>query len=396
MTDKNLYLEKSIQLAKTAYQNWDFPVGWVLLIDDKNEVCWQNKVVSKNNPILHAEIDIIIKSWIYKNSQNKKIFVSMEPCERCAKALVEYWIDEVYYILEDPSWWWKKILESNWIKVFQIKHNYEQYLDLFIDFLNKSKRFAELLPHYLSIKKNKINCFNDSINNDIKNRFQITDSNDSTYSKIKEIIFNNTELYLKNALLRNSKDMHNSIIKWYDADQNRIADYCFNEFINKKDDALNEDLIKWLHKNLYPEGFFQKFKDEEWIERVWMMPWEYREIVLISNDNQNNDIYLKPDRIKDWMRQLLENYNNNSIIKEAIIYLLVDFFIIHPFWDGNGRVAYILADLLFLKNKLEPLYLWKIKENDKKGFYKILDEIYATRRLHSFYDFIEKYKLNDN
>ena len=92
------------------------------------------------------------------------------------------------------------------------------------------------------------------------------------------------------------------------------------------------------------------------------------------------------------MRKIVQDYNNRGAdILGSIFYLLADFFIVHPFGDGNGRVAYILMDLLLLGNGLRTLYLGQKKGNDTVGFYKILDEVHETRDLKSLYEFIEKY-----
>lgn len=99
-----LFIEKAITQAKYAYKKGNFPIGAILLVDDATEVSGQNKVVSKKDPVYHAEIDIIHRASVYKDTLNKKLFVSMEPCGRCARALVEYGIDEVYYLLKDPAW----------------------------------------------------------------------------------------------------------------------------------------------------------------------------------------------------------------------------------------------------------------------------------------------------
>lgn len=59
-------------------------------------------------------MDILQKAANFKTTKDKKIlFVTLEPCNNCAKALCEYGIDEVYYILEDPSWGGKDIMEQS-------------------------------------------------------------------------------------------------------------------------------------------------------------------------------------------------------------------------------------------------------------------------------------------
>lgn len=123
-----------------------------------------------------------------------------------------------------------------------------------------------------------------------------------------------------------------------------------------------------------------------------MIPGEYRTIDIVSRSNTNKEVYLKAKDVKTSMKKLVLDYNLNTEERERnILYFLVDFFIIHPFGDGNGRVAYIVTDILLLKNNLPPRYFGMRKENDKIGFYRILDSVHETRNIQPFYEFLEKY-----
>ena len=205
---------------------------------------------------------------------------------------------------------------------------------------------------------------------------------------IRKIVYNNTLSYLKNALLRTPEDKHNLVFRGYSSDMGRIIDFC-RENIKWESFRLSESFIKSLHKTLYPEWYIQKSKDVHGREFVWMIPGEYRNIEMISNDNTDKNIYMKPQDVRQGMDTIIQKYNENiGDIERNVLYFLVDFFIVHPFWDGNGRLAYILTDLLLLQNKLKPLYLGMRKDNDKIWFYGILDEVYKTRNLAPLYDFL--------
>lgn len=81
-------------------------------MNDTLEVSGQNKVVTTGNHNFHAEIDILQKARDFQKTKDRKtLFVTLEPCNNCAKALVDYGIDEVCYVLEDPAWGGKNILE---------------------------------------------------------------------------------------------------------------------------------------------------------------------------------------------------------------------------------------------------------------------------------------------
>lgn len=391
MQRSEYYLEKAFYLAMDTYSEWNYPIGAFLVVNDRVEIEWQNKVVSQWDHRLHAEMDILQKSADFKTTKDKKVlFVTLEPCNNCAKALCEYGIDEVCYILEDPSWGWKNIMEQSWIQVHQIKYRYEEYLDIIIGFMTKHGNYNEVLNQYISIKESWRNSYQERLDKAIYDTFiNIPDS--LVDYEVRKIVYNNTLSYLKSALLRTPESRHHLVFAGYSGDVERIIDFC-QKYRENNTTKLNEKFIKWLHRMLYPEWYTQKFKNPEWEEFIWMIPWEYRKIDIISNDNMDKYIYFKPIEIEKWIEKIIQEYNEGgNDIQWNILYFLADFFIVHPFWDGNGRVAYILTDLLLLKNGLQPLYLWKRKENDKVWFYKILDEVYKTRDLAPFYEFIEKY-----
>lgn len=212
--------------------------------------------------------------------------------------------------------------------------------------------------------------------------------------KIKKIVYNNTLHYLRNAFLRTSQDKHQLVLNWYVADTNKLIKYIEENFTCKDVKKLEIDFIKWLHKNLFPEWFITKNKDINWKEFIQMIPWEFRKINLQSKTNPNKNIYLKFSDITIWIEKIINIFNDSRKELSDILLFLADFFIVHPFGDWNWRVAYILTDLLLLKNWFNPLYLWELKQKNELQFYNILDKVYETRDTKLFYDFIETYKNN--
>ena len=91
-------------------------------------------------------------------------------------------------------------------------------------------------------------------------------------------------------------------------------------------------------------------------------------------DKNNQQIYLeyaKPQHVPLLMSELINQLNNeknqNIQLEEAhIYYARVHAAIahIHPFWDGNGRIARLLANVPLLKSGLPPIIIPKEKRRE--------------------------------
>lgn len=139
------------------------------------------------------------------------------------------------------------------------------------------------------------------------------------------------------------------------------------DFVNKKDFILTEKFILDLHYKL----FFDILENNAW---------KYRKIpVVISWDELST--LPKPSEIWDLMKRIIEYANSNQDNKlKQIAKIHYDFVKIHPFVDGNGRIARLLMNLYLIKNEYLPIvfpvivrtdYIWSLK-SDKKfdDFYK--------------------------
>ena len=92
--NENNYMELAIEYAKKAASLNEVPIGAVL-VDEKNQEVLSlrhNEIVSKNNPLNHAEILVIEEVCKLKKSRylvNTVIYVTLEPCAMCAAAISE-------------------------------------------------------------------------------------------------------------------------------------------------------------------------------------------------------------------------------------------------------------------------------------------------------------------
>ena len=91
-----------------------------------------------------------------------------------------------------------------------------------------------------------------------------------------------------------------------------------------------------------------------------------------------------PDRVEEEMRKFIEWFNTDKpislVIRSAIVHLW--FVSIHPFEDGNGRLARILGDMYLARG-----------DNSRFRFYNISSEI--NRDKNHYYDILERVQHGD-
>lgn len=87
-----------------------------------------------------------------------------------------------------------------------------------------------------------------------------------------------------------------------------------------------------------------------------------------------------PDRIEEEMQKFLRWFNKeepvSSVIRSAIAHFW--FVSIHPFEDGNGRLARILSDMLLARGEKSRFRFYNISSQinkDKKHYYDILERM---------------------
>jgi len=226
--------------------------------------------------------------------------------------------------------------------------------------------------------------------------------------QIKNTIKLTTDIYLEKHFLKIPEDKKQIAINAYEKDIERLANFVYNSWFLNDDFLLSEDFIKWFHKAFYPDWFIQKQKDKEWIEYIWMIPWEYKKIKIISNDRAkcsdlpnwtpNYDLYALPENTQNEIKKLLHNFNTNfcNIIsikdkKDFILFFTFSLLYIHPFADWNGRLVLILWDLLFLKLWINSIWFMKLREIDRQWMHKAIFMSHMKKDLKYIYDFIQKY-----
>ena len=100
------FMSLAIQEAEKAFTNNEVPVGAVIVQQNKIIGKGRNRVIENQNVSSHAEIEAIIDAS--KNVKNYRlnkstIYISLEPCHMCVKAIVDARIDEIVFAAPEPK-----------------------------------------------------------------------------------------------------------------------------------------------------------------------------------------------------------------------------------------------------------------------------------------------------
>jgi len=105
-SDDSSFMSLAIQEAEKAFTNNEVPVGAIIVQQNKIIGKGRNRVIENQNVSSHAEIEAIIDAS--KNVKNYRlnkstIYISLEPCHMCVKAIVDARIDEIVFAAPEPK-----------------------------------------------------------------------------------------------------------------------------------------------------------------------------------------------------------------------------------------------------------------------------------------------------
>lgn len=98
MTTQEKYMKAALQQAKKAYALGEVPIGCVIVYQDKIIGRGYNRRNTDKNTLAHAEITAINKAsrkigdW---RLEECTLYVTLEPCQMCAGAIIQARITEV-------------------------------------------------------------------------------------------------------------------------------------------------------------------------------------------------------------------------------------------------------------------------------------------------------------
>jgi len=141
----------------------------------------------------------------------------------------------------------------------------------------------------------------------------------------------------------------------------------------------NERLFGW-HAALFPTGRSGMYKIETACYRTG-------EMQVVSGPMGKERIHYQappPNQVQSEMKSFIYWLNNDTkwdlVIKSAIAHFW--FIIIHPFDDGNGRIARAISDLILAHS-----------ENSSQRFYSLSNQILQERKV--YYEILQRVQSSD-
>lgn len=106
MTQQEKYMKEAIRQAKKAYRLGEVPIGCVIVYEDRIVARGYNRRTVDKNTLAHAELQAIKKAsralgdW---RLEGCTMYVTLEPCQMCAGALVQSRMTEVVIGCMNPK-----------------------------------------------------------------------------------------------------------------------------------------------------------------------------------------------------------------------------------------------------------------------------------------------------
>lgn len=145
--------------------------------------------------------------------------------------------------------------------------------------------------------------------------------------------------------------------------------------VNHYDQLLTKEKICAWQAAFFPTGFSEG-------SQIEVGQYRTNEEHIVSGMFGREKIHyvaLSPGRVDEEMAHFLDWFNNhdniNSVIRSAIAHFW--FVSIHPFEDGNGRLARILSDMLLARADKSEFRFYNISSQinkEKKRYYDILEK----------------------
>lgn len=155
-----------------------------------------------------------------------------------------------------------------------------------------------------------------------------------------------------------------------------IAGYCLREYVESPAPHLTIDIIKGLHRQLFLGLARVSVKTPDGSE-AFMIPGEFKTSPNgISRRGKPNEFLAttSPEHVARDMERLLELlHDERAPLFQRYFRFMLDLTEIHPFPDGNGKLAALFGDLYLLKQGIHPSFFAKYKWENESEFYELAE-----------------------
>lgn len=105
MTNDNHWMTLALEQARAARAEGEVPVGAVIVRDDELIAIGRNGPVGASDPTAHAEIAVLRAAGRALDNYRLPgctLYVTLEPCQMCAGAIVHARIERLVFGADDP------------------------------------------------------------------------------------------------------------------------------------------------------------------------------------------------------------------------------------------------------------------------------------------------------
>ena len=154
-----------------------------------------------------------------------------------------------------------------------------------------------------------------------------------------------------------------------------VVEMMLNATQDYKSPLTEERLFGW-HAALFPTGYSSMYK-------IKVAQYRSEEIQVVSGAIGKEKIHYKavpPEDVKMEMDKFLLWLNDDKIVIDGVLKAAIAHFwfvVVHPFDDGNGRIARAISDMLLARS-----------ENSPERFYSLSKQIFTERS--EYYEILKK------
>ena len=172
---------------------------------------------------------------------------------------------------------------------------------------------------------------------------------------------------VQNILDGNTNDINSRVIQLVN---NYLDGFLFGVALATKNEVFTENDLKDIHEKVV-DGFSNGGL--------------YRNVdISIKGSNHTPPSFIK---VYDRMKKYFDTINSESFdVYYKIAFSHLQLMKVHPFLDGNGRLARIVLNCMLLHYGLKPVV---IRYEDKERYFEMLEDFKVNKNIDPFIDFIK-------